>query len=607
MTDADMERSPALTSWSTCPREWPTQPRRPVFVHSSFRTSSTWVWERFRQCPDTTAYYEIFNPGLANMTARHVMGSHHAAWDSGHPAQAPYFVEFLNLMDADTGIPEFDAGMAVQSFVPDGGFDGDLSQRERAYVDRLVRNAVENRKTPVLACTRTLGRSGALQKAYGGCHILLYRRLFDQWGSYSHHGLRGNSFFFDHLNEVIGTTKNDKFINNILHCFPLSAASALNENQFFRFLFFHLYLYGRAFEVCDIVFDAAACVDPDYRALIEGKIAERAGLSINLSGAKRNFEGSLLAVSDRRAFVDTVRQFTKIICGMADSPDGADFVSTLSEQLLEDWDQNEFYTRRTRTVHIDRLEALSAAERQNVLLGGEAEELRSALHLASVRAEDSDRLLAGLRVERDLLQARVAEVSSMAEEAGLAAEGLGRSNEDLDTQLELLAAHVRDLEVRIQEQQERDGIRAGVEEAMRAEIDLLKVQLSEALAQNQTLMDDVSIAGRRDEDAVRVMDQIASELALAREREDALAAENTVLRQEVQARTEAEAAIRQALEIRTVEDAARMSELDDELGDAHARNIVLEQKLRAVRAAPPTLKRRLARLGRKVAAVSGKG
>ncbi|MBV8337057.1 MAG: hypothetical protein JO358_16800, partial [Alphaproteobacteria bacterium] len=37
----------------------------PVFIHSSWRTSSTWVWLKFRQLPVTLSYYEPFHGLLA--------------------------------------------------------------------------------------------------------------------------------------------------------------------------------------------------------------------------------------------------------------------------------------------------------------------------------------------------------------------------------------------------------------------------------------------------------------------------------------------------------------------------------------------------------------
>lgn len=361
MNGHDLENRSTVALSASGELDWRNTPTRPIFLHSSFRTSSTWLWERFRRSPDTTAYYEIFHEQLADITPAQVMGNHHAAWESKHPAQAPYLIEFLNLMQGGKGIPEFDASMAFKSFIPAEGFNGTLTEQEKAYVSLLIRNATDNHKIPVLTCTRSVGRVGALVKAFPGCHILLYRRLFDQWASYSYHSLKGGNYFFEIMNYVIEDSDDD-FISNIKYCFPVETVDVQDSNLFYRFVFFHLYIYAKAFTYCDIVMDATACRDPAHQATIEQKIQKATSLSIDLSGARRNFEISLLSVDDRGLFIDTIRQFSKMISGMAPSQEGGNFVMGLAEQLLEDWDQNEFHTRRIRTGYIECRSGLAAIE-----------------------------------------------------------------------------------------------------------------------------------------------------------------------------------------------------------------------------------------------------
>ena len=69
----------------------------PVFVCSSFRTSSTWLWAKLRAAPNTIAYCEIFNEALATLDIKQASGLSYSTWNSKHPHAAPYFLEFAPL------------------------------------------------------------------------------------------------------------------------------------------------------------------------------------------------------------------------------------------------------------------------------------------------------------------------------------------------------------------------------------------------------------------------------------------------------------------------------------------------------------------------------
>src|ERR671916_606203 len=78
-------------------------PKRPaVFIHSSWRTSSTWFWQKFRTLPTTLCFYEPFNPQLSIISRETAATLDPKSWKldsgipiaSGHPGDLPYFVEF---------------------------------------------------------------------------------------------------------------------------------------------------------------------------------------------------------------------------------------------------------------------------------------------------------------------------------------------------------------------------------------------------------------------------------------------------------------------------------------------------------------------------------
>ena len=66
-----------------------------IFLHSGFRSGSTWFWHRFREARGTLAYYEPFHEKLAQLSLAHVSEFGPQHWPSGHPElAAPYFAEY---------------------------------------------------------------------------------------------------------------------------------------------------------------------------------------------------------------------------------------------------------------------------------------------------------------------------------------------------------------------------------------------------------------------------------------------------------------------------------------------------------------------------------
>src|SRR5665213_530886 len=76
----------------------------PVFLQTGFRTGGTWLWSRFRQCPDVLAFCEPLNEMLESITPEAVSGLTSMASSLNHPTlEAPYFQEFSAFIDSQTG------------------------------------------------------------------------------------------------------------------------------------------------------------------------------------------------------------------------------------------------------------------------------------------------------------------------------------------------------------------------------------------------------------------------------------------------------------------------------------------------------------------------
>ena len=151
----------------------------PVFIHSLFRSGSTWLFDVFRRAEaGYWCYQEPFNEGLCglNQNPDALLAVHtDVARSLRHPAlERPYFYEFHAIREhiGDS----FQSCISYASF-----FDPAICPAFDDYTSRLIRHA---RGRPVLQCCRSFGRVAHLRRQYGGVHIHLWRNPWDQWWSY---------------------------------------------------------------------------------------------------------------------------------------------------------------------------------------------------------------------------------------------------------------------------------------------------------------------------------------------------------------------------------------------------------------------------------------
>src|ERR1700761_5819808 len=83
-----------------------------IFIHSSYRTSSTWFWNKFRQDKRTLAFYEVFHEAIKDISVQWITQITGASWNSNHPSMAPYFLEYLPLIREGGGVEDYLDGFA---------------------------------------------------------------------------------------------------------------------------------------------------------------------------------------------------------------------------------------------------------------------------------------------------------------------------------------------------------------------------------------------------------------------------------------------------------------------------------------------------------------
>lgn len=154
----------------------------PIFVHSLFRSGSTFLFGVFRR--STEGYWCYQEP--LNEHLRHVADAPERLleihWRAGsllrHPnLDKPYFWEFYQVRDAI-------ATLFRKEFSYDGFFmtREDPSFRDlMVYLQALIDNA---NGRPFFQCCRTTGRVAALRDTFDGTQIHLWRNPHDQWWSY---------------------------------------------------------------------------------------------------------------------------------------------------------------------------------------------------------------------------------------------------------------------------------------------------------------------------------------------------------------------------------------------------------------------------------------
>jgi hypothetical protein len=154
----------------------------PIFVHSLFRSGSTYLFEVFRRSPaGYWCYQEPLNEYLrhaADAPDRLLEISTRDGALLRHPTlEKPYFWEFYQVRDAIA--PLFRKRLSYDGFfaTPDSSSFRDLVSYLRALIDSA-------RGRPFFQCCRTTGRSAALREALAGTHIHLWRNPHDQWWSY---------------------------------------------------------------------------------------------------------------------------------------------------------------------------------------------------------------------------------------------------------------------------------------------------------------------------------------------------------------------------------------------------------------------------------------
>ncbi len=167
-------------------------PAGPIFLHSGFRSGSTWFWNRFRECAGAYGFCEPLNVKLAFLTPEKIESDRPDAWPSGHPPMRPYTEEYRPLLLPGGGVRLYDPRFGVETCYQ----TGDDPALER-YIASLLSLARDRGKAAVLGFCCSLGRVAWFRRFAGVRNVVTWRNPRDQWVSTHAQWVRHGNFSFE--------------------------------------------------------------------------------------------------------------------------------------------------------------------------------------------------------------------------------------------------------------------------------------------------------------------------------------------------------------------------------------------------------------------------
>lgn len=198
-----------------------TEGRRAIFLHSGFRSGSTWFWSRFRAAAGTRAYYEPLHESLADIRPETLPMAAEGGGLLRHPAlDAPYFEEYRSLVQSNGGIPFYDPRFALKTYFETGPNPGLVR-----YLDHLTASAGD--AIPVLGFCRSLARVPWMRRQCDALHIVTVRKPWNRWISYRQQATeKGNPYFLFSAYVIAVVGRGDSRYGAFFQDLPLTSAQA---------------------------------------------------------------------------------------------------------------------------------------------------------------------------------------------------------------------------------------------------------------------------------------------------------------------------------------------------------------------------------------------
>ncbi len=271
-----------------------------IFLHSSWRASSTYVWAKFRQRPDTYCYFEPLNEHLFTLTAEIV--DRFVPWSfANHPAlEAPYLEEYRPLIGPSGGIPGFPAHLTFGRYC---ATSDDSLPELKAYLSDLARLATRLGRRPVYGFVRTDLRVGWFRARMPGTHIFIRREPRRQFLSMLRQAVQGNPYFLQRGVVILRHNMEAPAFAPLLAAIELPALlesfglreafrGKLVDETVLRRLYFIFYFMGLLARQlgepqCHLAIDIdRLSLDNSYRREIENRLGDLVGMAISFADCR---------------------------------------------------------------------------------------------------------------------------------------------------------------------------------------------------------------------------------------------------------------------------------------------------------------------------------
>jgi hypothetical protein len=274
-----------------------------IFIHSLFRTGSTYFWSVLRENEGVACYYEPLNEQLLDMTEPFKDGS----------VEADKHNELKHNGLADHYFDEYRAAKdrlkyLKKSMVADEFCDVRSHDNMKKYIDYLA--SLKCDKKTAFQFNRTALRSLWFRENYpDSLNIYIYRNFRDQWESMWRQHLSGNPYFLV-MNYLLLSRNQDhslfRSLADLVHCPDIPQCKDKNQlvcfgfdyNSALKYLNFltpeeHYMIHYFLWRICydyniknsDIFIDMTRLnVDENYRNISSGDIYDVSGVKIDFSG-----------------------------------------------------------------------------------------------------------------------------------------------------------------------------------------------------------------------------------------------------------------------------------------------------------------------------------
>jgi hypothetical protein len=296
----------------------------PVFLHSGWRTGSTYLWTKFRRQQSCMAFYEPFNEMLSAMSPVNVYLARHDLEAMNHSEIGqPYFHEYLPLL-GQKGLALFSPDFSYKNYFV---IDQDLPD-QRAYIASLIQLAEKTHKAAVFGFVRSLGRVAWFRRQFPhSVNLVALRSPLAQWLSGRDMALKHGQEFLDPMQLLIlsqacgsaalvdqakrlGVPRLEQQPFSAVKRLMLESVATLGPGVRFKlFAWLHAFSYLAAIPHADLVIDMdRLSADTNYQAETASALRRISGYDLDFADARipRHVEPDL--VSALMPALDEIRQ-----------------------------------------------------------------------------------------------------------------------------------------------------------------------------------------------------------------------------------------------------------------------------------------------------------